>query len=516
MRAENSHAAQAALPVTGLPAAEDSTAPGVRLRGNLGTLRLAVFVIAAVAPLAAVVGVLPVALVFGSGAALPLAFVVATVVVALFAVGYSAISREIVVGGAFYAYTARGLGPVTGLGAAWVAVLSYMAFVPGGLSYLGFVMQTSVHDLLGYDVHWLWFSIGAWILIGLLGLRRIDFSARAVMSLILVEFVLLLVFDATVVGHIGTTAFPMQSLDLRGLTRGAPGVAILLAFTCYFGIESAALYSEEATSPEKTVSRATYLAIFAIGVFYFVTSWITVGAIGPDKVKGIDAADVGLIYFKLSDRYVDAIFTRVIQTAIVTSMFATVLSLQNVAARYMFVLGRQGCLPRVLGRAHAVHGSPYMASGAVSIFSLAVVLGAAWLKLHPMLGLGLVALGFAAVGVMFMQALTCLAIVAYFRRRPRRDPWRHVIAPLLAFAGLVGALAIALDNFEYLSGSQNAMVNRVPLAIPLAMAGGMLFAVWLRRHRPRRFASIFEDAAPAASSGAPGHAGASRPHQQGE
>src|SRR5574343_242704 len=431
---------------------------------SLSTFRLAAFVIAAVAPLACVVGVLPVALVFGSGTALPLAFVVATVATALFAVGYSEIRREVVVGGAFYAYIARGLGSVTGLGAACVAVVSYTMFVPGGFSYLGFIMQTTVKDLLGYDLHWVAYSLAAWVLVGFFGLRKVDFSARAVLVVILIEFILLLVFDAILVGRLGSDAFPLQSLNLGGLTQGAPGVAILLAFTCYFGIESAALYSEEAKSPQKSVARATYLAIFTIGVFYF----------------------------ELSDKFVTGTFTTVIQVAIITSMFATVLSMHNVAARYMFVLGRQGCLPRVLGRAHPVHGSPTAASATVSGISLVVVLGAAYLGLHPMLGLGLIVLGFAAVGVMFMQALTSLAIVSYFRGHPHRKVLQHVIAPVLSFIGLLGALYFAIDNFEYLSGSQNPVVNRVPIGIPVAMAAGVAFALWLRRYRPSRFAAILQ------------------------
>lgn len=473
------------------PIAGDGKA--VALPRTLGTLRLAVFVIAAVAPLAAVIGVLPVALVFGSGIALPLAFVVVTAVMALFSVGYSAISREVIVGGAFYAYIARGLGSVTGLGAACVAVVSYMMFVPGGLSYLGFVMQTSVGELLGYQFHWIVYALGAWVLVGLLGLRKIDFSARAVFSLILLEFALLLIFDSSIVGRLRSEALPMQSLDWRGMSRGAPGVAILLAFTCYFGIESAALYSEEAKSPEKTVARATYLAIFIIGIFYFFTSWITVGAVGPNNIKGITEADIGLIYFKLSDKFVNGTFTHLIQAAIVTSMFATVLSLHNVAARYMFVLGRQGCLPRVLGRANRKHGAPSAASLTVSLVSLAVVSGAAYLGLHPMLGLGLVALGFAAVGVMFLQALTSLAIVSYFRGRADRKVWQHIVAPIFAFIGLIGALVIAVHNFEYLSGSQNPVVNRIPIGIPIAMAAGVCFGLWLRRYRPARFAAVLQD-----------------------
>lgn len=472
------------------PSADEAA---VALPRSLSTFRLAVFVIAAVAPLACVIGVLPVALVFGSGTVLPLAFVIATVVTALFAVGYSAFSREVVVGGAFYAYIARGLGSVAGLGAASVAVVSYTMFVPGGFSYLGFVIQTTVQSLLGYDLHWVVYSIGAWAIVGFFGLRKIDFSARAVLIVILLEFVLLLFFDAVLVDKLGAAAFPMQSLDFGGLARGAPGVAILLAFTCYFGIESAALFSEEAKSPQKSVARATYLAIGTIGIFYFVTSWITVGAVGPNNIQGIPASDVGLIYFKLSDKFVSGTFTTIIQVAIITSMFATALSMHNVAARYMFVLGRQGCLPRVLGRAHPVHGSPTAASITVSCVSIVVVVTAAYIGLHPMLGLGLIALGFAAVGVMFMQALTSLAVICYFRKHPERNLWQHAIAPGLAFLGLLGALYLAAQNFEYLSGSQNPIVNRIPAGIPVAMAVGVGFGLWLRRYRPERLAAVLRD-----------------------
>jgi len=90
------------------------------------------------------------------------------------------------VGGAFYAYIARGLGSVVGMGAACVAVVSYTMFVPGGFSYLGFIMHTTVQTLLGYDLHWVTYSLAAWVIVGLFGLRKIDFSARAVLIVILI------------------------------------------------------------------------------------------------------------------------------------------------------------------------------------------------------------------------------------------------------------------------------------------------------------------------------------------
>ncbi|SIO71141.1 amino acid/polyamine/organocation transporter, APC superfamily [Burkholderia sp. GAS332] len=460
------------------------------LKRSLGTVKLVVFVIAAVAPLAAVIGVLPVALVFGSGAALPLAFVLTTIVVALFCVGYSAISREVTSGGAFYIYIAKGLGRQVGLGSAFTAVVSYVTFVPGGLSYLGFVIHTLVLDMLGVDVHWLWFSGVSAIAVGLLGYQKLDFSSRLVLVLISLEFVLLLVFDSGIVFHLHAASLPAQAMNFKALLDGAPGVSLLLAFTCYFGIESAALYSEEAQSPEKSVARSTYIAVALIGIFYFITSWITVGAIGPSNIRSIPEDQVGLIYFQLSDKYVGRVFTHIIQLAVATSMFATVLSIHNVASRYIFVLGRQGCFPRRLGSIHPRFQSPHVASVAVSLISATVVIVAAAFKVHPMLGLGTVALGFAAVGVMLMQVLTSLAVLAYFRTREPRSMWKHVIAPSLSLVGLGVGLAISLKNFEFLSGSNSATVNRLPYLLGIVLLGGIAYASWLRKAHPTRFSSL--------------------------
>ena len=83
----------------------DPTSPE---RRKLSTARIVFLVVAAAAPLAAMVGNVPLALKLGNGPGLPGAFVLATVVLLCFAVGYAAMSRKIVNTGAFYTYVARG------------------------------------------------------------------------------------------------------------------------------------------------------------------------------------------------------------------------------------------------------------------------------------------------------------------------------------------------------------------------------------------------------------------------
>ncbi|HWF56250.1 MAG TPA: hypothetical protein VG223_16545, partial [Solirubrobacteraceae bacterium] len=97
------------------------------LFGELTTPRIVFLVVAAAAPMAAMVGTVPLAFAIGDGAATPAIFVFAGLVLLCFSVGYAAMSRRVVNTGAFYTYIARGLGKPPAVGGALVAVIAYNA-----------------------------------------------------------------------------------------------------------------------------------------------------------------------------------------------------------------------------------------------------------------------------------------------------------------------------------------------------------------------------------------------------
>jgi amino acid transporter len=80
------------------------------LRRTLTAPRIVFLVMAGAAPLAAMVGTLPLAFAIGNGAGVPAAFAFAGVTLLCFSVGYDAMSRHVVNTGGFYTYMARGLG----------------------------------------------------------------------------------------------------------------------------------------------------------------------------------------------------------------------------------------------------------------------------------------------------------------------------------------------------------------------------------------------------------------------
>src|SRR6185369_513683 len=185
-------------------------------RRKLTTSRIVFVIIAAAAPMASMVGNTPLALLYGNGPGLPAAYLIAAVVLLCFCVGYAAMGRRVVNTGAFYTYVARGLGKPAGVGAAYLAVVSYTALTIGLAGAFGYFVHV-VLDSVGITVAWEIPSAIAIIFVGLMGYRSADLSAKVLGVLMVLEFAILIVFDLAVAGHKGASALPTAALEPRNI-----------------------------------------------------------------------------------------------------------------------------------------------------------------------------------------------------------------------------------------------------------------------------------------------------------
>ena len=129
---------------------------------------------------------------------------------------------------------------------------------------------------------------------------------------------------------------------------------------------------------------ATYISVIGLGVLYTFVCWMLVVAYGKAGIiPGIQAqaaGDVASVFYPATDRAIglniggESILTRAFELTIVTGSFACQLAFFNTATRYFFSMGREGVLPRSLGRTHPVHHSPVNASALVGVFS-ALIMG---------------------------------------------------------------------------------------------------------------------------------------------
>ena len=460
-------------------------------RQVLSTGRVVFLVIAAAAPMAAMIGNIPLALIRGNGAGLPAAYALGLLVLLCFAVGYAAMGRRVVNTGAFYTYIARALGRPVGVAAAYVAVVSYTALACGLVGAFGYFTRLVLLNE-GLSLPWYLYSAVAVAIVAFLGYRSADLSAKVLGTLMVGEFTVLLVFDGIVAGRRGGAAFPAVSWTGHEVFSGSVGIALMFAFVSFVGFESAALYGEETRDPERSIPRATYIAVSTIGVFYILTSWIVIGAAGGANAPALARQQLGNLIFALIQSNGGTALYDIAAVLLCTSVLASLLALHNAASRYLFALGREGVLPRRLGHYHRDHQSPHVGSLTVSGIAAVATVVFAVAGASPYTGFAAGAIGLGTLGVVALQAAAALAVIVFFRGRRDRSLWHCVIAPGIGLIGLGSAFALAAVNFGTLTASGSSVVHSVPAVLAVAAIAGAAVALRLRSRRPAIYAGIAE------------------------
>ncbi|MDT0262152.1 APC family permease [Jatrophihabitans lederbergiae] len=464
-------------------------APQTALRGTLNTPKIVLLVIAAAAPLAAVVGTVPLAFALGNGVGVPGMFVFAGLVLLCFSVGYAAMSRRIVNAGGFYTYLSLGLGRSAAIGGGLVAVVSYNAASIGLIGAFGYFAQLTAAQH-GLDLPWEVWAAAAILLTAYLGYCQIDLSAKVLAVLMIAEIAVLAVLDIAVIVSKGVHAVPIESLAPHNVFGGAVGVTMMFAFMSFIGFESAALYGEETKDPRRSIPLATYASVIVIAAFYALTSWVAVGGVGKDQLQEVAGQQLGDLFFQLSTTYVSSDLTTVMQILLCTSLLAASLALHNATNRYTFVLGRERVLPGWLGQPHPRFHSPHRAGLVQVVVSAIVVAAFAVAGLDPYTSLCTSLLGLGTLGIVVIQAAAAFSVIGFFRNRADRHWWRTLLAPLLGAAGLTTASLLLIEKFSLLTGTTNPVINALPWVLLIAAGGGVGYARWLKAGRPERYAAI--------------------------
>lgn len=462
-----------------------------QLQGRMGPVDLALTVLAFAAPLASVVGVLPLVIMFG-GVGAPLAFAMATLVLMLFSVGYTAMSRYMPNPGAFYAYISAGIGKPVGLAASFLAILGYLMIGLGVAIFFGIVAADLANSLFGSALmSWYGWTLLLIALVGLLGYLRIDLSAKVLSIVMVLEIVIVLIFNLAVAGNGGPEGISTASFHWGSLTEGAVGISILFAVLTFLGFEATAIFREETRNPTKSIPQATYLAVGFIGAFYVLTTWLLICAYGPSKAVEAAGANPTGMFPEAMVTFVGGWAAQVLSVLVVTSAFAAVLSCQNIIARYCFSLGADRVLPAVLGKAHPRHGSPYVASLLLTvIFALGTL---AFSGTDPNSSYAWLA-GAGGFPLLVLMLLTSVSVILFFRKYDGDDQnvtaWQSLIAPGLATMGLAAAVYMSATNFVDLTGGSALIATTLQIIIWAVFALGLVLALVYRSTKPDVFARI--------------------------
>ncbi|EFF88904.1 amino acid permease [Streptomyces sp. e14] len=316
-----------------------------RMRGDLGLLSIVLFGLAYMAP-AVVTSTFGVIAVTSRGTA-PTAYLVATGAMLLTGLSYAKMARIVPSSGSVYTYARRMLDSRVGFLAGWAMLLDYL-FLP----MVAFLVQAIyLHAQYPSVPEWLWLVINIVLAtaVNVIGLKVADKVNKtlliAVTGCLLVLLVLCVRYG---LGH-GGGAAAGHALWNSSASVSAVTAAAAVAAYAFLGFDAVSTLSEEAKDPRRTIPRGIVLTVLAGGVVFvalsFVMQWAHPGGVFKDEssagyavstlVGGKNFADVANIVSMLGG-------------------FASCVAIQASTSRLMFVMGRDGVLPRpVFGRLHA-------------------------------------------------------------------------------------------------------------------------------------------------------------------
>ncbi|UOQ56009.1 APC family permease [Leucobacter allii] len=500
------------------PTAQDPAAqaaphdPGLSRR-TLGVPAITLMIIAASAPLTVVAGGVTTSFAVTESLGVPLGFLLIAVILTVFAVGYTAMGRFITNAGAFYAYIAQGIGRPLGVGASLVALVSYNAMQVGIYGLFGFQLSMFLEAKFGFASPWWAWILLCIVIVGVLGVNRVDLSAKVLGVLVGLEFLVVIVFDI-----ISLTVAPegVSTATLAPSALFGPALGLILVFgvAAFMGFEGAAIYGEEAKDPKRTVPRATYAAVAIIGVFYAFSAWAFSVGIGPSQiVPASQEFGPDLMFVFMTDR-AGVLLADIMTLLFLTSLFASLQSFHNAVARYFYSLGREGVLPAWFARTSRA-GAPWAGSVAQTVIALVVVLGfilagevfggAAALGdsafLYPVLTMFTWLTNTGAAGLVLLMAVIAVAVIGFFRRDRRGlGVWTTVIAPAVSGLALLWVFVMILQNFPLMLGQEqpDATTFVLPGMIIAAAVIGIVWALVLRSSRPETYRRIGHGTEPGA------------------
>lgn len=461
-------------------------------KNSLGVGAVAFMVVSAAAPLTGAAAAIPLGMLLGNGLGLPMTFIIITLLMLVFAVGYMAMARHITNAGAFYAFTARGLGGTAGGAVSAIALVSYNAMNIGLLGLFGGA-AAGTFGALGITLPWWAWSFIAIAVMGFLGYRQVELSAKVLTALVMLEYIIVFIVDGAVLTKGGDSGLAIPLFNWTNFTGGSVAAALLFVMGCFIGIEATTIYAEEAKDPKKTIPKATYLSILVIGGFFLITSWLMVAASGVDKVMPAIQAlpDPTAYMFGVADRYAGSTVATIMGLLFVTSIFASLSAFHNYIARYTYVMGREGLLPARFGVTHAIHQSPHIGSITQTMISIVGVGLFAVLGLDPILNLFTWISQIGTLGIMAMMAIASAAVLAFFNKDGRNENALSTkLAPLVAGLAMAAMFVYIFLNFGALTGTSGALGIILPALVPIAAVVGVLLASRLKAADPAKYARM--------------------------
>jgi amino acid transporter len=462
-----------------------ASATGARLQKNVLSLPNCIALsVALMGPVLAVVLNAPAA---GpqAGGALPLSFLVALIVILFVGNTVVQFARVLPSTGSFYTFTSQGLGGSAGFFTGWLFFGAYTLLVPGLFTATAAFAHDYVKATFNTEVPWWLIAFVFMAIVVVLSVRSIRTSVRVDLTLLAIEVIVFLLL-ATIAIAMAGNGNTLNAFNPSSSPNGLSGVGIGVVFgiLSFIGFDAAAVLGEETRNPTRMIPLAVAGSVIGVGIFYvYVMYGLTAGyhLNSPEGMKAFLADPTPFVTLAHRDA---PWLEQLVDLCAIAGLFSCFLALQNTTVRVLFSMGREGALPRALGRVHPRFHSPHIAIYVLTVVTIVVGLaGGAWL------GPGATGLyGFTGtigtVAVVLVYIMCNIALIRYFMSRPDRNLGYHVIAPIIGSLGLLYPLWVVV------APPQTYPFNLVPFIVVGYFILGVIAYFVLRQRAPEKLATF--------------------------
>jgi amino acid transporter len=386
-----------------------------RLVPTLGLTSIVVFGLAYMSP-SIVVSTFGIIAATSKGAA-PTAYLVATLAMVLTALSYGKLARAYPASGSVYTYARKLLDSRVGFLAGWALLLDYF-FLPMVAWFITALYLNVQFPVLPVWA-WLVLSIGLCTGVNVAGLVIADRVNRVLLGLTAIALVALVVVCVhEVTGSPAGTA--TGSFWNSTTSVGAVTAAAAIAAYSFLGFDAISTLSEEVRDAERNVPRGIVLTVLIGGGIFVVIAllmqWVHPGMAFQDQ----ETAGYGIAVDVAGKRFAD-----VVNVLTLLGGIASCVAIQASTSRLMYVMGRDGVLPRAtFGYLHPTLRTP--------VFNLVLIAAAGLIATKLSLATATSFINFGAFLAFTIVNICVIAAWLRFRRTDQRmSVGGYVVLPAL-------------------------------------------------------------------------------------
>jgi amino acid transporter len=435
-------------------------------------------------------------LVITAGVAAPLTIILAGVAIALLGNTLSQFSRAQPSTGGFISFVGKTFGGTSAVTTALLCGIGYIIAISSVLAVVGGFLSITLQHYLNWNIPWGILTVVLTAACVVMMIRGVAVSTKLAGFFFAFEMLVLVVVSVVAIikngGHLSFVPFEPSHITngFTGLAAGFP-----LAIYIFIGWENSAALAEETGNPRRNVPRAVFLSIGLMVVSYLLFAYATVTGFGYNGTK-LAAATIPFITLAGG---ITATFAAFAYIAGMTSTLGVLIAAANSQSRLIFNAGREGLLPRWLGRVHPTRRTPMnaiyafvaLAGGIIAVWALGHWIGGHTGSIDP-INFFFESSTMGTILILVVYFLANLALPFYYRKfRPAEfSVVKHVVLPVL------GMIAIGVPVYYLCKPGQAAPYNWFPYAALIILVIAVIYAAIANQRDPglgERAGSIVAD-----------------------